>query len=451
MHTPNLPAVSLARGTQLLPWPRRTQEDIVIGIPIAAHQESWDTIENTLDQLRNQSANPRSFRVFLHLNSPDNEFDGDLFNDTRDRLLRYASHNPEFRMSISEQSYSSGTYIGEIRRDLWSNVCAWAHTKGRHAQLPPALVGITTDIDSPYISPNLVRSYRECFAAHPDYSFGYGELHYSEIAHMTSGEMDDLPYQMIVGCMLELINAAEVLNKMKRPSKVFLVEANTGFRLRSYERVGGIDPTCKVSEIIDLSDRIVELDVQRNKKRAAMIHVGDAEIYTDSRRLISAAAKGVPMTQCWDLDRHDFTQHDALRSTAHVKHLVRGAALKIVEDLDEVVGKYLSEYDFAAFLTTTRDTPLGERRYTTLHNIFEQSFANYVRAMSQIVESYCRILDTDELEPRVTGETVVKEALHRIEELQAAFLSRVEGCEPPTNRRDVPMLQRILDPVPGRH
>ncbi len=341
-------------------WPRRTSELFLVGIPVAAHQESWETIERTLDLLRLQTSNPRHYRVFLLLNSPEDQFHNQRFENTRIKIDQYKHKHPEFRLSIDEQAFPVGSSIGRIRAHLWDGIIDWTQSKG-NGRLPKNLVGLTTDIDTCNMSQSLIFQYQYQFDAHPWLDIGYGRLSFAK-PFPDCFEVPFPPRQMPFSYFEpdEIIHDAYIVNRFvvllnrvqsamnARAGGRTVVEANIAFRLSAYVKAGGIDPEKRMGEVLDLRERILVRPRNGSKRAINEGYIPYAFISTDSRRIISALAKGIPIKDTWNLKKHDFTQDDQLRESEYLAHLVRGAALKIVQYADRLAYKAFPD-DFMKF------------------------------------------------------------------------------------------------------
>lgn len=327
-------------------WPRRSKERLFVGIPVAAHQETWETIERTLDCLRAQTVNPRDFRIFIFLNSPDTQFHCNQFEVTRERITEYQKSNPNFPLSVMEGSFPDGSTIGLIRKTLWDSIIDWveASRNAYKGKLPKNIYGVNTDIDSPYISKHFLQGYLEEFDEDEKVQIVSAKLFWAKpfpeltdihlsARMLSNGTGDERSAQefaaYIVNRYITFLNRVhKVYEKIKKVNHVY--EATLGFRLRKYVEVGGVNPESETSEFMDLYKKIQE-DVDG---RGWVKRPNRGFIISDSRRLISAISKGIPQRECWDTSKHSFTQSDLLRNPEYLHHLIYGAALNIVRNLD---------------------------------------------------------------------------------------------------------------------
>ncbi len=147
---------SLEVATQLYD-PDKPLNRTVVAIPVAAHQESPETISRTLDLYAVQKlAEP--FSVCLLLNCPTDQHASKEVTKT---LLAVSEAKRKHRDVLDIRS-AIATFkepvIGEIRKSLWDGIAHVSLKEGAYEALEDEVIVINNDIDAEYMSPRYIHN-----------------------------------------------------------------------------------------------------------------------------------------------------------------------------------------------------------------------------------------------------------------------------------------------------
>ena len=147
---------SLEVATQLYD-PDRPLNRMVVAIPIAAHQESPETISRTLDLYADQKL-AAPFSICLLLNCPSDQYTDREVTKT---LLAVGEAKQKHRKTLDIRS-AVATFkepaIGEVRKTLWDAIAHVSLQEGAYEAPDDEVIVINNDIDTEYLSPRYIHN-----------------------------------------------------------------------------------------------------------------------------------------------------------------------------------------------------------------------------------------------------------------------------------------------------
>lgn len=137
--------------------PKKPLAPTVVAIPVAAHQESPETVINTIEQYAGQK-DAGEFTVSLLLNYPANEHGSSNVSAIEKTVARLKKqHKDTLDLRYAKKLFLEPT-IGAIRKSLWDGIAHVALMDGLYDQPENDVVMINNDIDAEFISPVYVRN-----------------------------------------------------------------------------------------------------------------------------------------------------------------------------------------------------------------------------------------------------------------------------------------------------
>lgn len=134
-------------------------ESLTAIIPVAAHQESPETIMHTISEFARQK-NSGPFTIILGINHPSSQDDNPLIAQNLSVIDDAQTLFPDLDIRVLHESYKSKTTIGKIRRDIWNAALTLAF-KGNHERGYQEIHGLNQDIDLVTLSPHFIENTKQ--------------------------------------------------------------------------------------------------------------------------------------------------------------------------------------------------------------------------------------------------------------------------------------------------
>ena len=330
-------------GTQYRP-----ESDLIIGIPVAAHQEGNPRILRTVRmilELSNQSL-ARDPALFLYLNyPPESAPPAENIRELDDQLGSLALGSRTAVIPLIDPRGADAT-IGAIRKRLWDTTLE---------TYPGSSVCISTDIDMVNFSAGRL------YDGNPFdlilEGFNSTNIDAALGRYETGGFIEDI--EQICGLSgrekleLNLINTILRLSPCRISS--LLAEANCTFTSGSYRSVGGVNPGLSGGEMLDLRSRISSRMTGSSNPVASL----PVLLTTSPRRKAWRMSSGWYGGE-WEGLTEPFSQHDKYRSDANLKALYLDLARTANAHPLEFISAVLGSLDISASLGFTDFSNLAD-------------------------------------------------------------------------------------------
>lgn len=282
------------------------QYDVVVGVPIAAHQEGFervvagaDLIKNTLDASNTVSR----AAVYLFLNYPDAHTNPDIIEASIEAarrsevMSRYGGKTDVFAM----QAPVNGLPIGGIRRILWDRAI-------EHQADYDNPLCLTTDIDltrfssSPDLEGNSFDVALDHFRTSTDeaafaiYTLGSLIQEYETISRSNRLDIEDYLAVDALTSAFSFLDSSGI-----KPGGA---EASYFFKQRAYRAAGGHDSSLRVGETLDLDKRML---------REGM-YIPTVAISVSARRHVQHLLKSGSLAGLWNPEVFAFDDRNEYRT-----------------------------------------------------------------------------------------------------------------------------------------
>lgn len=350
--------------TELAREPALDDKDVIVGAPVAAHQEGDRTLigARTIIEELGRSRQVQDSALYLFLNYPEAKANHET---TR------ASFAAAGRLAV-ESRYLSGIdvipfhasadncLIGGIRRTLWNTIEA-------RGQLDSNPACLSTDID---IASFRSKQDRSCFDVVTEHmqpgnigsfygEYGLGSM-LDEIRDLLSlkGDRLDILDELRLGAVSSAVVALDSSNLGNS-----FAEAAFFFKGKLYRKAGGHDPLVRVGETMDLQKRM-----QTMYRRGPLVE--DAGINFSPRRNVQSILDRGTLEKLWFSEEFPFDNANRYRNTDDMMELYFDAANLFMEDPVEFMGivmsdRFLASYDQAV---TMRDVEVAIEEYEMPRN-----------------------------------------------------------------------------------
>lgn len=285
----------------------------VVITPIAAHQESPETITHALTQYTKQRP-LQDFSVILNINYPTSH-DGDpAVGTTIDTVEAFRQLHPDSDIRYFVQSYDQPT-IGKIRRDAW-NAALHLSMQPRKKHTYVETIGLNQDIDLTLLSPHFMQSVKQFYVQ-------------MIMRDWTRGTTDIMPistrakhsYDSRFPNISKLVFWTDILNRMSGNG----FEAGSVIPFIYYAAQGGIAAENTMHEVNDLLEKV------QYHPRILSYTANDAVYSETSPRRYIAHLQHTDTLSVWE--EGSFTAHDAYRLGVDAyKDISRDRMLKIIAE-----------------------------------------------------------------------------------------------------------------------
>jgi len=282
-----VPAAMMLRHDATPAFQAVEQPEVIVAMPVAAHQEQY-TIVKALEQYHRQREAP-PHQIVLFCNWPAGV--GEAASDATIRNIhRYMDDHPDVPIGMFSAELDCQVTIGALRRLLWDTALFTVQLSKRTDDI----IMLNHDADLTYLSPTHLRDMHRALRWSP----GQSLTTMAHPRHRHERNPAVLPNMDIVNAWFDL------RNQLARS----YYEMGVGLSARAYMAAGGFDEEKREGEMLDLVARIHE---GQHLGHAGQRRVRSAQLSSSARRLYHSLADDRTIYDLW---RGDFSVNDPYRS-----------------------------------------------------------------------------------------------------------------------------------------